>query len=133
MIYSSIVFAQVLVFNMGNKLDIMKSLEKDDGFECHGLKYPPSYTDNSTRDRRNKSRMRKRVSTVGPDDWLHFDYPVDNVVLSGGGSKGYAFVGALKVRLQVCSVLRERNIRIKESYDISFCLEICNPFFCETK
>ena len=29
--------------------------------------------------------------------WLNFNYPFENIVLSGGGSKGYAYVGALKV------------------------------------
>ena len=101
-------FAQVVVFKMGNKLDIKQSLKAEDGFECHGLKYPPSYTTwsdyatNKERGDRNiygESRIiRKRFSTHGSDDWLHFDYPIDNIVLSGGGSKGYAFVGALKVR-----------------------------------
>ena len=92
---------------MGNKLDIAKSLEVKDGFECHGLKYPPSYSvgsDNNTRKRAKKKgtgesrRAQQRMSPAGPDDWLHCDYSVDNIVLSGGGSKGYAFVGALKVR-----------------------------------
>ena len=92
---------------MGNKLDIAKSLEAKDGFECHGLKYPPSYSvgsDSDTRKRANKKstgesrRVQHRRSPAGPDDWLHCDYSVDNIVLSGGGSKGYAFVGALKVK-----------------------------------
>ena len=90
---------------MGNKLDIEKSLETKDGFECHGLKYPPSYSESYTKTRIKKKaregprRVVKRRSIAGPDDWLHWDYSVDNVVLSGGGSKGYAFVGALKVRI----------------------------------
>lgn len=33
----------------------------------------------------------------GDDSWLSFKYPFENVVLSGGGSKGYAYVGGLKV------------------------------------
>ena len=91
---------------MGNKLDIAKSLEAKDGFECHGLKYPPTYSvgsDNDTRKRANKKgigesrRAQQRISAAAPHDWLHCDYSVDNIVLSGGGSKGYAFVGALKV------------------------------------
>lgn len=32
------------------------------------------------------------------NEWLNFkQYPFENIVLSGGGSKGYSYVGALKV------------------------------------
>ena len=73
-------------------MDIAKSLEAKDGFECHGLKYPPSYSvgsDNDTRKRAKKKgigqsrRAQQRMSPAGPDDWLHCDYSVDNIVLSG--------------------------------------------------
>jgi len=34
------------------------------------------------------------------DEWLTYeDYPFQNVVMSGGGSKGYAFIGSLKVNV----------------------------------
>ena len=91
---------------MGNKLDISKSLQVNDGFECHGLKYPPSYAavkaeKQDQRDRRHKNEEEEYRGTqkgVTREDWMQYDYPVDNLVLSGGGSKGYAFVGAFKVR-----------------------------------
>lgn len=92
---------------MGNNLDIRKSLKDHaDGFECHGLRYPPSYQ--SVKGHRDESKsykahneadqMRRRRKRSTSEGWTHFQYPIDNVVLSGGGSKGYAFVGALKVR-----------------------------------
>lgn len=34
------------------------------------------------------------------DEWLTYsDYPFQNVVMSGGGSKGYAYIGSLKVNV----------------------------------
>ena len=34
------------------------------------------------------------------NDWVsHPDYPFENIVMSGGGSKGYAYIGSLKVCL----------------------------------
>lgn len=39
------------------------------------------------------------------DEWLtHFDYPFENVVMSGGGSKGYAYIGSLKVSKIDCHI-----------------------------
>ena len=31
------------------------------------------------------------------NSWQGYDYDLENVVMSGGGSKGYAYIGALKV------------------------------------
>lgn len=40
------------------------------------------------------------------DEWLTYaDYPFQNVVMSGGGSKGYAYIGSLKA-LEDCGILR---------------------------
>lgn len=35
---------------------------------------------------------------VKPEDrWKHYSYPFENIALSGGGMKGYAYIGAIKV------------------------------------
>ena len=40
------------------------------------------------------------TSEIASDEWLAYPaYPFENLVMSGGGSKGYAYVGALKVLL----------------------------------
>ena len=33
-------------------------------------------------------------------DWLSYDYPFENIVLSGGGMKGYAYLGAVRVSIR---------------------------------
>ncbi len=106
---------------MGNKLEIKKSLAKrPEGFECHGLKYPPTFSAAAAgartgRDAAERRRNRKRmsVSTSG-DEWLNFRHPIDNIVLSGGGSKGYAFVGALKVRHSLGQACFAKQMRLAE-------------------
>lgn len=45
-------------------------------------------------------------SDIVSDEWLTYtSYPFENLVMSGGGSKGYAYVGALKVSDRWCSIL----------------------------
>lgn len=51
------------------------------------------------RQRISRSVTAEICSEEDADDWLmHTDYPFENVVMSGGGSKGYAYIGSLKVR-----------------------------------
>jgi len=39
------------------------------------------------------------TSEIVSDEWLAYHaYPFENLIMSGGGSKGYAYIGALKVR-----------------------------------
>ncbi len=35
-------------------------------------------------------------------EWKTYDYSIENLVFSGGGIKGYSYIGALKVRINGC-------------------------------
>lgn len=55
--------------------------------------------------RMSRSVTAEICSEQDADEWLtHFDYPFENVVMSGGGSKGYAYIGSLKA-LEDCGIL----------------------------
>ena len=74
--------------------------------------YPPGYEAHHKQKKKKKEKKRrgKRQAEIripkelSPGDpsgideaWMSYDYPFQNIVLSGGGSKGYSFVGSLKV------------------------------------
>ncbi len=97
---------------MGNHLIpcAAKSPDHHDGFEAHGVCYPPNYTKHRERHHGAKYKPHHEKVTDSPDvgskslklrrnNWLHHEYQIQNLVMSGGGSKGYAFVGGMKVKL----------------------------------
>ena len=97
-----------------------KGGKEEDTYVVHGIRYlsNKSNSSKSRKSSRNRSpgdttdgRRRNHSSSiyVSSDwtdhislsnvDWANSDaYPYENIVMSGGGSKGYAFIGALKVQ-----------------------------------
>ncbi len=86
-------------------------------FEVYGIHWPHPYKDNASTQDDDKiinnntdkvcdiktkhmipnSRHYRKV----PNEWLHSNYHYENIVISGGGTKGYSVIGAFKVRTRV--------------------------------
>ena len=106
---------------MGGRLS-----SRSTGYEAHGIHHPP-YSEHKKgkieRDKQRRSSTKKHTkgstcndapcvngklipngtssSPTGNVDllpkWQTYSYPIENIVMSGGGSKGYSFIGSLKV------------------------------------
>jgi len=60
---------------------------------------------------RSKSSLLRDATIEPSTDWRTFDgYVFENLVMSGGGSKGYAYIGALKVNATGLIYSHEPNI-----------------------
>ena len=88
---------------------------KREGFSVHGLvcnrdmyHRPLCDTNHNCKDTLFTADEDKKCS----DKWMTYPYSFQNLVLSGGGAKGYAYLGALKVRYELMyfSNCREHKI-----------------------
>ncbi len=70
------------------------------GFEAYGLTCDrrPSKQEPSYIRRTHLDEDMLEESSQPPGRWLTYHYNFQNLVLSGGGTKGYSYIGALKVR-----------------------------------
>lgn len=101
-----------------------KQKKRESQYVVHGLRYLSDKSRSSNRSNSDSSRSlqeqkksdatQQNGSLYVSSDWTEnlFDqaslaevdwsnascYPYENIVMSGGGSKGYAFIGALKVQ-----------------------------------
>ena len=74
-------------------------------YNIHGIQYLPENKDETKNPQEVTANgvqgklLREQSSVNGFSDiqWLDAEYPFENVIMSGGGSKGYAYIGALKV------------------------------------
>ena len=121
------VHINIVCVSIANLSGIMpgKRKKKEEAYVVHGLKYLSSETKSSEKrqlrsdglllDANKHGASQQNTSLYVSSDWTEslFDqasldevdwtksdcYPYENIVMSGGGSKGYAFIGALKVGL----------------------------------
>ena len=94
---------------MGNKaLSKPKKPPPHKLYSMHGIQYMREKKDPTQEDLEQATSngavqgklIREYSSVNGFEDvqWITSEYPFENIVMSGGGSKGYAYIGALKVR-----------------------------------
>ena len=74
-----------------NRVYIPGRLEKQ---HCRALMVSSDWTE-------SVAKAKASTEKEDPPEWLRNadQYPFENIVMSGGGSKGYAYIGALKVTI----------------------------------
>ena len=82
-------FFQINFFKSSLNSNIGKMTNNQNGLKKHSIEEKNLLNSNDTNN---------NFINIPNDDWKKFkNYPFQNIVMSGGGSKGYAFIGALKV------------------------------------
>ena len=115
---------------------VLTNTNRKESFNVKGIKYPSSPKPHHRKGHKAKNKTTKKaafkrnhdsVTSIleGNGSWKEFKkYPFQNLVLSGGGSKGYAFVGALKVSFRFLVYLSNTS-QIYNKIKISYCAVAC--------